>query len=235
MGQASACLWSFYIWWGGLQAAAGLQPGAQVPKSRAFASSAQHCTTLYVGMSSFQRRLPHWRPDGRPLFLTWRLHDSLPRHRFFPASSLSAGKAFVAMDRLLDQARTGPLYLARPEIASLVVEAILEGRDPLGHYDLHAFVVMANHVHLLITPAVPVPGLLQRLKGTTARRANQMLSLTGRAFWQEESFDRWVRDEREFQRIRAYIEENPVRAGLVTAPEDYPWSSAWRTGCGEPG
>jgi REP element-mobilizing transposase RayT len=186
-------------------------------------------------MSSFQRRLPHWRPDGRPLFLTWRLHDSLPRHRFFPASSLSAGKAFVAMDRLLDQARTGPLYLARPEIASLVVEAILEGRDPLGHYDLHAFVVMANHVHLLITPAVPVPGLLQRLKGTTARRANQMLSLTGRAFWQEESFDRWVRDEREFQRIRAYIEENPVRAGLVTAPEDYPWSSAWRTGCGEPG
>ena len=186
-------------------------------------------------MSSFQRRLPHWRPDGRPLFLTWRLHNSLPLHRFFPAGSLSAGKAFVAMDRLLDQARTGPLYLARPEIASLVVEAILDGGDTLGHYDLHAFVVMANHVHLLITPAVPVPGLSQRLKGTTARRANQMLSLTGRAFWQEESYDRWVRDEREFQRIQAYIEENPVRAGLVTAPEDYPWSSASRTGSAAPG
>ena len=134
-------------------------------------------------MSSFQRRLPHWRPHGRPLFPAWRLLNNLPLDRFFPAGSLSAGKAFVAMDRLLDQARTGPLYLARPEIASLVVEAIVEGRDTLGHYDLHAFVVMANHGHLLITPAVPVPGLLQRLKGTTARRANQMPSLTeiGRA------------------------------------------------------
>jgi len=53
-----------------------------------------------------------------------------------------------------------------------------------------------------------------------------MLGLTGRAFWQEESYDRWVRDDKEFHRIRAYIEENPVRAGLVAAPEDYPWSSA---------
>jgi len=186
-------------------------------------------------MSSFQRRLPRWRPDGRPLFPTWRLHNRPPLDRFFPAGSLSAGKAFAALDRPLDQALTGPLYLARPEIASLVVEAILGGRDTLGDHDLHAFVAMANHVHLLITPAVPVPGLLQRLKGTTARRANQMFSLTGRAFWQEESCDRWVRDEREFQRIRAYIEENPVRAGLVTAPEDYPWSSASRTGCAAPG
>ena len=60
------------------------------------------------------------------------------------------------MDHLLDHARTGPLYLARPEIAGLVVETIVEGRDTLGHYDLHAFVVMANHVPLLITPKTPV-------------------------------------------------------------------------------
>ncbi len=134
------------------------------------------------------------------------------------------------MDRLLDHARTGPLYLARPELAELVVQAIVEGRDTLGHYDLHAFVVMANHVHVLITPRVPVSKLLQRLKGSTARRANEMLGLTGRAFWQEESYDRWMRDEREFQRIRVYIEENPVRASLVALPEDYPWSSAARAG-----
>jgi hypothetical protein len=49
-------------------------------------------------MSSFRRRLPHWRPDGRPLFPTWRLHNSPPLHRFFPAGSLSAGKAFEAME-----------------------------------------------------------------------------------------------------------------------------------------
>jgi putative DNA methylase len=136
------------------------------------------------------------------------------------------------MDRLLDHARTGPLHLARPEIAGLIVQAILEGRDILDHYDLHAFVVMANHVHVLITPKVRVSKLLQRLKGSTARRANGLLGLTGRAFWQEESYDRWVRDEREFRRIRLYIEENPVRAGLAAAPEDYRWSSAFQRGAG---
>ncbi len=177
-------------------------------------------------MTLYQRRLPHWHPDGRPLFLTWRLHGSLPPHRFFLTGEVSAGKAFVAMDRLLDTARTGPLHLARPEIARMVLEALLEGQDSLHHYDLHAFVVMANHVHALITPKAPAPKLLNRLKGSTARRANQMLGLTGRTFWQDESYDRWVRNDTEFQRIRAYIEENPVRAGLVAAPEDYPWSSA---------
>ncbi|MBI3695203.1 MAG: transposase [Acidobacteria bacterium] len=130
------------------------------------------------------------------------------------------------MDRLLDHARSGPLHLARPEIASIVVEAILAGRNPLGHYRLHAFVVMPNHVHLLITPLLPVPRLLQSLKGATGRRANQFLRVTGKAFWQEESYDHRVRDETEFRRVRAYVEENPVRAGLVQRPEDYLWSSA---------
>ncbi len=177
-------------------------------------------------MPSYQRRLPHWHPDGQPLFLTWRLHGSLPPHRFFPPSNLRSGKGFVAMDRLLDHARTGPLYLARPEIATIVVEAILFGQNPLGHDSLHAFVVMPNHVHLLITSLVPVPKLLQSLKGTTARRANQTLRVTGKVFWQEESYDHLVRDETEFRRIQAYIEENPVRAGLAQRPEDYRWSSA---------
>jgi REP element-mobilizing transposase RayT len=136
------------------------------------------------------------------------------------------------MDRLLDNARTGPLYLARPEIAEMVVQAIVEGQHALHHYDLHAFVVMANHVHILITPKVLVPRLMQRLKGSTARRANQVLGLTGKTFWQDESYDRWVRNREEFHRIHAYIELNPVRAGLVAAPEDYPWSSAASAGAG---
>ena len=76
---------------------------------------------------------------------------------------------------------------------------------------------------------------MQGLKGPTARRANQILQRTGRAFWQEESYDHWVRDEREFGRIRAYIEENPVRAGWVAVAQDYRWSSAWLTAQTEPG
>ena len=125
--------------------------------------------------------------------------------------------------------------LARPEIADLVVATLLDGQDVHHLYILHALVVMPNHVHLLITPKAPVPKLMQALKGPTARRANQILKRTGTAFWQEESYDHWVRNEREFGRIRAYIKENPVRAGWVAVAQDYRWSSAWLTAQTEPG
>ena len=134
------------------------------------------------------------------------------------------------MDRLLDHARTGPLYLRQPRIAQLVLDALQYGQDSLGHYTLHTFVVMPNHVHLLITPQVEAPKLLRSLKGITAKRANQILGSTERSFWQEESYDHVVRDGKEFDRIRWYIEENPVRAGLAAEAEAYPWSSAWREG-----
>jgi REP element-mobilizing transposase RayT len=91
---------------------------------------------------------------------------------------------------------------------------------------MHAYVVMANHVHLLITPHVEVSRLRQSLKRFTAREGNRMLGLTGEPFWQDESYDRLVRDETEFQRIARYIEMNPVKAGLAVRPEDFPWSSA---------
>lgn len=101
----------------------------------------------------------------------------------------------------------------------------------LRHYLLHAFAVMPNHVHLLISPRISLPKITRSLKGITAKRANEELGLTGRPFWQEESYDRLVRDEREFERIRAYIEMNPVSAGLVREAGDYRWSSAgWATG-----
>jgi REP element-mobilizing transposase RayT len=85
---------------------------------------------------------------------------------------------------------------------------------------------MANHVHLLIRPAIAPAHLLKSLKGATAREANRLLGRTGESFWQKESYDHWVRDHAEFLRIRAYIEGNPVKAGLVLRPEDFPWSSA---------
>jgi len=76
-----------------------------------------------------------------------------------------------------------------PSHARLVVEALHYGPASLRHYPLHAFVVMANHLHLLINPQVALPKLLQWLKGITAQRANKILGLTGQAFWQEESYD----------------------------------------------
>src|SRR5579863_8849374 len=130
------------------------------------------------------------------------------------------------MDRLLDNAQTGPLYLRRPEIAGLVVEAIHYRAQVSREYNLHSFVVMANHIHLLITPHVAVARMMQSLKRFTARECNKVLGLTGKPFWQDESYDRLVRDKTEFKRIVCYVEMNPVNAGLAASPEDFPWSSA---------
>ena len=63
-------------------------------------------------------------------------------------------------------------------------------------------------------------------KSYTARQANKLLGRTGEPFWQRESYDHWVRDEAEHRRIISYIENNPVKAGLVNSPRKYPWSSA---------
>ena len=131
------------------------------------------------------------------------------------------------MDRLLDTVTDGLCYLRQPAIAGMIVEAIRYNATVLNHYVLHAYVVMPNHVHLLATPRVPLSKLTKSLKGITAKRANALLGLTGRSFWQEESYDHLVRNEREFERILDYIEENPVRAGLVTEACQYPWSSSW--------
>jgi REP element-mobilizing transposase RayT len=96
----------------------------------------------------------------------------------------------------------------------------------LHRYQLDSFVVMPNHVHILVTPSVVATRWLGPLKGITAYQANRILGQTGKAFWQDESYDHTARDEGELARIRAYIEGDPVRAGLVTAPEDFRWSSA---------
>ena len=175
----------------------------------------------------YLRRLPRLYDTERPLFLTWRLDGSLPSNRNFPADSTNSGKAFAAMDRLLDNVAGGPFYLRQPAIADMIVEAIHYNSQTLGHYLLHAFVVMPNHhVHLLATPAVPLPKLTKSSKGITAKRANAILGLTGNPFWQEESYDHLVRHDREFEKIRNYIVENPVRAGLVREASEYRWSSA---------
>jgi putative transposase len=156
---------------------------------------------------------------------------SLPLHRPLPMDALTSGQAFDAMDRLLDEARGGAMYLRQTAVADMVVEAIQYNASILGHYELHAFVVMANRVHLLVTPAAALPKLTKSLKSITAKRANEMLALTGSPFWQEESYDHQVRNAREFEKIRNYIEWNPVRAGLVREASEYRWSSAgWATG-----
>jgi REP element-mobilizing transposase RayT len=181
-------------------------------------------------MEESRRRLPHVYPEGRWLFLTWHLHGSLPQRAYPPPGHLNSGQAFAWMDRCLDSARYGPSYLSQGDVAGIVLNALSRGRE-LGHFDLGPYVLMPNHVHVLLLPKVSPPQLLRSVKGVSAREANGVLGLSGNAFWQRESYDHWVRSESEWKRIAAYIANNPVRAGLAQCAEDYPWSSA---GCTTP-
>ena len=147
-------------------------------------------------MRHYERRLPHWDTVGQPLFVTFRLHGSLPAHRVFPPDGLAdSGKAFVAMDRLLDRGATGPWYLHRPELADMVVGALHDGERRFHRYQLHAYVVMPNHVHLLVTPTVVATRWLAQLKGFTAYRANALLGAMAEPFGKTKAtitwYDRW--------------------------------------------
>ncbi|MBV8841744.1 MAG: transposase [Bryobacterales bacterium] len=185
----------------------------------------------------YRRHLPHWHPHESWLFVTWRLAGSMPRdyltERIREAQSPGqaayvnhSGRAFVDFDRMLDRAVCGPCWLKNAGIATMVCEVIQTAEE--RHFcTLGAYAVMPNHVHLLALPRVSLAKITGWIKGVSARQANLMLGRTG-SFWQHESFDHWVRDSREFERIANYIRYNPVRAGLSKEPGDWPWSSASR-------
>jgi REP element-mobilizing transposase RayT len=177
--------------------------------------------------------LPHWLPEEKAIFLTCRLCGSIPVGRRTSVSAygdvkISDSEKLKRTERILDRQRFGPLWLKNALIADIVVESILKAADELHHYRLHSYSVMPNHVHLLITPNLSVRKITRGIKGVTAHGANEILGRAGQPFWQDESFDHWVRDEGQFWRLKRYIERNPVKAKLVTNPEDWRRSSAWK-------
>jgi len=211
----------------------------------------------------FRRNLPHWQPLGVPFFITYRLAGTLPENVISELEKERQGlqalprdpkysekqwhiriekKLFALWDEHLDKDRRIQ-WLADQRIATMV-------RDNLYHhtgtkYSLWAYVIMPNHVHVLLKPdevwekRFEVDGsgraqyergslsaILHSLRGYTASEANKILGRKGK-FWQGEAFDHWVRDNEEFERIIYYIEHNPVKAGLVAKPEDWLFSSAY--------
>jgi putative transposase len=168
----------------------------------------------------YRRNLPHWHPPGAAIFVTWRLAGTFPRL----GNSSHDGATFLEQDRLLDRATDGPTWLRQPETAGCVMDCLRGNAD--GGHELHAFVVMPNHVHILITPRIDLAKITRAMKRKSARQANAILGRTGQPFWQDESFDHWIRHPQQFGKVKSYIERNPVRAGLVTTPEQWPYSSA---------
>ena len=173
-----------------------------------------------------RRRLPHLEAIGEPLFLTFRLKGSLPDRtdpsRQPPSPPAKPSSQWIPTPRR----RPHRSNLAKTTPHRGIIENSSTAASTLRHYDLHAWVIMPNHVHLLLTPQVNASNLLRALKSTTASGANQLLNTTGPPFWQDESYDHLVRNNDEFRNIQRYIENNPVKACLAATPEQYPWSSA---------
>lgn len=172
--------------------------------------------------------LPHLDQPGLIQGITFRLWDALPSH---VVESLTAelNEATDAAKRARIEAYLnaghGACYLRDPRVGRLVKDALLffDGE----RYRMIAWVVMPNHVHTLIEmiEGHPLHSILHSWKSYTAKKANQLLGRSGR-FWFPEYFDRYIRDERHFANAVRYIHHNPVKAGLVEKPEDWPFSSA---------
>ena len=173
------------------------------------------CRTGYPKAANFS--------DLAPARLATRLHLQKLRTE----KALTAGQEFARADRHLDRAAAGPLWRkdARSPSASAIASnsAIpnFAGRSAL-------FRSNGNHVHLLLRPKIELEQITRNLKGHHRSLLQSNPSSHQTTFLAAESYDHWCRDDSEFQRIRGYIARNPVKAGLVAKPEEWPWSSAHR-------
>lgn len=172
--------------------------------------------------------LPHFDAPNIIQGITYRLADALPSHIVnllqTDADRMSNPEMRSKIEQYLN-AGYGACHLKRPEIAEIIEETFLLF-DP-DRYKLIAWVVMPNHVHALIevNQGHPLHKTVQSWKSYTAGEANKILKQKGK-FWYNDYFDRFIRDELHFYNAINYIHNNPVKAGLVKRPKDWPYSSA---------
>ncbi|MES1228061.1 MAG: transposase [Armatimonadota bacterium] len=189
--------------------------------------------SLHLGAYS-RGYLPTRDEPNRRQMVTFRLNDSLPKGvligwqeemKLFPDEARDR-KLREKVQTHLD-AGYGTCLLGRPEAARIVAEAF-KARDS-HDYELLAWVVMPNHVHVLIrqVDGAPLHKIVSAWKGVTSHAINKLLDRKG-PLWNREYFDRYMRDDDHFARAVAYIEDNPVNAGLCRTPGEWIYSSAYR-------
>jgi REP element-mobilizing transposase RayT len=176
--------------------------------------------------------LPHFDGGEIPQMITFRLHDSLPQALLEswrqeierqPKQNLDI-ELRRRSDIYLDHGY-GSAYLKDLRLAALVQTALLHFDSE--RYRLSAWVVMPNHVHLLVIPCSghSLSRIMHSIKSYTAQEANKLLDRQGK-FWMNEYFDRFIRDAEHFARAISYIENNPVKAHLCNAAYEWRFSSA---------
>ena len=184
---------------------------------------------LKKGFRGWHQRgyLPHFDAPGVTQFVTFQLHDAFPATRRpefeamlkEPDNSIRRRKLESWLDR-----GYGDCWLRRQDVAELVEQILLaaDGSD----YRMEAWIVMPNHVHLVVNVwDVPLVKLMNGWKGKSSREANRLLGRRGK-FWQDDYYDTLIRGETHLKRAIRYTEQNPVKAFLRKAARDWHWSSA---------
>jgi REP element-mobilizing transposase RayT len=177
--------------------------------------------------------LPHFDGGSVSQFITCRLADSLPQRilerwrmelKAKPIENIDR-EILVLIEKFLDKGY-GECYLKQPQVAEITKNSLLKFDGE--RYKLLAWVIMPNHIHLLLRPINDwsLSKILHSFKSFTASEANKVLGREGR-FWMREYFDRYIRDAELFEKAFRYIENNPVKAGLCEKPSDWKYSSAF--------
>jgi putative transposase len=189
--------------------------------------------------------LPHYDGDVAIQHVTFHLADSLPddvvQRLYEEVRTVPLHRQEMERRKRVEawiDSGHGSCALREPGVARKVEESLLFSDGQ--RYHLLAWMVMPNHVHVLFQPMTGwgVSTIVASWKKFMARTicdywrtmaANQEIGVPGPVtgpVWHREYWDRYMRDEHHFQQTIDYIHQNPVKAGLVTKSEDWPWSSA---------
>ena len=176
--------------------------------------------------------MPHIETGEIPQLISYHVAGSLPKSVVngwneqlqYENDQEKRFKIRLRIERYLDEGHNH-LFLTNSEIGSLVENAF--GYFDGQQYRLHAWVVMPNHVHVLITilPGYQLSRIVGSWKSFTAHEIKKIVSIEG-SVWQIEYWDRFIRNERHYQNAISYVHTNPVKAGLCVCAEDWPFSSA---------
>lgn len=196
----------------------------------------------FLHTTRFRRgRLPHWEIENGRYFVTARLADSLPASAVVRLSEIHVSlsnispqsEAFAQLQRqyfrtletYVDAGR-GACLLQHPQCADIVQNEFLSLAE--WHVEVPHYSIMPNHWHALIVPSTDcifsLPQIVKRVKGRSAKRIRQEVGGTG-PLWQREWFDRWMRNEAEWEKTVGYIRNNPVKAGLCSSWKEHSWTS----------
>ena len=179
--------------------------------------------------------LPHFDAPGQIQALTFRLADSVPKHVIASwKAELSGGrplppKAELELRRRItryEDAGHGMCLLRDPRRAAAVQACLLHADGE--QYRLMEWCIMPNHVHVMIgtLEGWPLGGIVRAWKTFSSKRINESLGRTG-SVWALDYHDRYIRDQEHYENSRAYIRENPVKAGLCSRPGEWHWGSAF--------